>query len=312
MSDLASLSLWQKLWIYQAERFPVFKHGLLIAAFSSCGICLSTLLRHDLSWPKTSTFVVGFVVLFGLFLQLRIADEFKDAEVDARFRPTRPVPRGLIRLKTLLWVAIVMAAAQVAACLWLYPPLLGLLAIVWIYMALMSAEFFVPTWLKAHPVVYLLSHMLIMPLVDVWVSACDWLPATGAAPDGLGYFLVLSFLNGVVLEIGRKTLAPANEREGVETYSALWGLRPALLVWLTALLAAVGFALVLAGQIGTIWLVAAVSALVIILAGLLLVRLWQRPDERLTRALENLSGVWVLLCYLGLGFISLGVALWPK
>lgn len=312
MSDEATFNLAQRLWVYQAERFPVIKHGLLIAAFSSCGICLSTLLRHDPHWPDAKTFVVGFTVLFGLFLHLRIVDEFKDADVDARYRPARPVPRGLIRLDTLKWVAVATAAVQVAACLWLYPPLVLLLAVVWGYMALMSAEFFAPKWLKARPVLYLLSHMLIMPLVDIWVSACDWLPATGRPPQGLAWFLALSYCNGIVLEIGRKTWAPTMERPGVETYSALWGLRPALGVWTAALVAAIGFALALSGLIGSRAVMAVAGAVVAGLAGLLLVRLWRRPGEGLTKTLDAVSGVWVLICYVGLGAVSLGMALWAR
>jgi 4-hydroxybenzoate polyprenyltransferase len=310
MSSEAALSLARRLWIYQAERFPVFKHGLLIAAFSSCGICLSRLLRQALSWPSAQTFVVAFVVLFGLFLQLRIADEFKDAEVDARYRPQRPVPRGLLSLKVLLWVAIVTAVIQVVACVWLYPQLIGLLILVWAYMALMSAEFFVPEWLKKHPVVYLWSHMLIMPLIDIWVSACDWMPEGGGhLPGGLGYFLALSFLNGVVLEMGRKTYTPAQEREGVETYSALWGLRPALMVWAAALILAFGCSLALSLRIGS-WAGMALVGVVLLCSSAAIIFKWQRPDEGLPKLMENLSGVWVLFCYAGLGVGSLWWTLW--
>ena len=40
------------------------------------------------------------------FLQLRIADEFKDFAEDSRFRPYRPVPRGLVTLTELGWVGV--------------------------------------------------------------------------------------------------------------------------------------------------------------------------------------------------------------
>ena len=38
-------SLAARLWTYQAERFPVFQHGALIAAFGASAVCLSALLR---------------------------------------------------------------------------------------------------------------------------------------------------------------------------------------------------------------------------------------------------------------------------
>ena len=302
-------NLARRLWVYQAERFPVFKHAALIAAFSSCGICLSTLLRHDVQWPAPKAFVVAFVVVFGLFLQLRIADEHKDAEVDARYRPGRPVPRGLVSLQTLRNLALGVAVVQAAACLWLSPLLLGLLAIVWLYFALMSAEFFVPAWLKARPVVYLLSHMAIMPLIDIWVSACDWLPNGGRPPAGLGWFLGLSFFNGLVLEIGRKTWPPEMEQPGVDSYSRAWGVKPALGAWMAALGLALACSVVQASRFIVAPITAGLLVLVLAIAGFVISRFYRAPRRRDAAALENLSGVWVLLCYLGLGLVPLGLEL---
>ena len=70
------------------------------------------------SWPRgaaiggVSAGRLRDVLLF--FLQLRIADEFKDYEDDARYRPYRPVPRGLVSLRELAWVGVGAAAIQLA------------------------------------------------------------------------------------------------------------------------------------------------------------------------------------------------------
>jgi hypothetical protein len=111
-----------------------------------------------------------------------------------------------------------------AAWLW-HPPVLWLLALVWAWLLAMSFEFGVPEWLKARPVVYLLSHMAIMPLIDLLLTGLEWVPGGGAAP-GLGLFLALSFVNGCVLEIGRKLWAPENEIAGVDSYSRPLGAAP--------------------------------------------------------------------------------------
>src|SRR6266480_1250826 len=95
-------------WVYQRERFPVVAHGVLIAAFSSSAVSYSALLRGQR--PRMASIAVAFVTCFLFFLQLRIADEFKDFEEDSRWRPYRPVPRGLIRLEE-LGVVFGMAAA---------------------------------------------------------------------------------------------------------------------------------------------------------------------------------------------------------
>jgi 4-hydroxybenzoate polyprenyltransferase len=150
-------------WIYQKERFPIFANGLLIAAFSSCAVFYSSFLSGG-SPPNIGMFAVAFVTCFIFFLQLRIADEFKDAGEDAQFRPYRPVPRGLIKLRELGIIFVIGALIQLALALWFSPKLLWILLFGWIYLSLMSAEFFCRDWLKARPMTYLWTHMLIMPI----------------------------------------------------------------------------------------------------------------------------------------------------
>ena len=88
-------------WVYQRERFPVLAHGPLILAFSSSALSFSALLRGAREWPRPAALVAAFVTCLLFFLQLRIADEFKDFEEDSRWRPYRPVPRGLVTLREL-------------------------------------------------------------------------------------------------------------------------------------------------------------------------------------------------------------------
>ncbi|RYD27348.1 MAG: hypothetical protein EOP87_21300, partial [Verrucomicrobiaceae bacterium] len=201
-------------WIYQKERFPLAAHGPLIAAFSACAVSFSSLLRGS-EVPDWRMFVTAFGVCLLMFLQLRIADEFKDAGEDARWRPYRPVPRGLVTLGELRMLFILAALVQTGLVLMLDVRLMIVLAIAWSYLALMSVEFFCRDWLKKRPVIYLLTHMGIMPLVDFFGTACEWLPRGSPAPAGLGWFLAASFFNGIVIETGRKLRQPAGEEEGV-------------------------------------------------------------------------------------------------
>ena len=134
----------KRWWIYQKERFPLAAHAPLIAAFSACAVSFSSLLR-DSALPSAATYLVAFLVCLLMFLQLRIADEFKDAEDDARWRPYRAVPRGLVKLSELRVVFIGAALSQLVLALWLDPRLLWVLAIAWLYLGLMSVEFFAAT-----------------------------------------------------------------------------------------------------------------------------------------------------------------------
>ncbi|MBI4641982.1 MAG: UbiA family prenyltransferase [Candidatus Tectomicrobia bacterium] len=292
-------------WIYQRERFPVFAHGPLIAVFSLSAICFSLLLRGKVEFPTAQTVLVGFVSVFLFFLQLRIADEFKDYEDDARYRPYRPVPRGLISLRELGVVGFISALIQSGLALWLSRSLVPLLAIVWVYMVLMSKEFFVPRWLKAHPLVYMLSHMLIMPLIYLYTTACDWRVAQEMPPEGVAWFLGSGFFNGLVIEIGRKIRAPEDEEHGVETYSFLWSCRNAVMAWLGALFLTAISASVAASQIDFAMPVAWLVSILFMAAVVIAWRFLGFPGTERAKMIEQISGVWTLLLYLSLGVLPL-------
>src|SRR5262245_33134893 len=294
-----------KWWVYQRERFPLLGHGLPIAAFSFSAVCFSRLLRGGEDWPRWESAVVAFLTSFLFFLQLRIADEFKDFEEDSRYRPYRPVPRGLVTLRELAWVGVGTAVLQLALALWLSPSLALLLAGVWVYLVLMSKEFFAAAWLKRKAVIYMLSHMVIVPLVDFYATACDWWPAQGHPPAGLFWFVVVSYFNGLVIEIGRKIRAPADEEEGVTTYSFAWGRRRAVCVWLAVMattavcavcaMAVIDFALPVAVGLGIMLAVAVIVA----------VRFLRAPVPQSGKHIEVVAGLWTIGLYLSIGVIPL-------
>ncbi len=289
-------------WVtYQRERFPLAAHGPLIAAFSFSAVCYSSLARGDVQIPEPEVALVAFASALVFFLQLRIADEFKDFEEDSRFRPYRPVPRGLVSLRELGMLGAGCAALQLVLALWLAPFLALILLVVWVYLALMSHEFFVRDWLKAHPVVYMWSHMLIMPLIDFYATACDWVTAGTGLPWGLFWFLCVSFANGIVIEIGRKLRAPADEEEGVETYSVLWGPRRAALVWLGAVCATAVLAAAAAARVDFLVPVAVLLAILIAAATFVVRGFIRAPVAGAGKRIELVSGVWTLLMYLSLG-----------
>lgn len=288
----------RKWWTYQAERFPVFGHGPLVAAFSASALAYSAALTGNWSIAPRS-FAVAFVVCFLFFLQLRIADEFKDIEEDKKFRPYRAVPRGLVTLRELGVVFVLAAAIQLALAWWRHPPLVIVLIVAWVYLALMSVEFFARKWLKARPITYMWTHMFIMPLVDLFATACQWMPTGGHPGRGLLWFLAASYANGLVIEIGRKIRRPEDEESGVETYSVLWGRKHALLAWWGCALAVVVFATVAATSIGF-----AVPIAIILGIGWLVLILSSAPmlQARIGgKRLELLSALWTLLLYISLG-----------
>ena len=288
-------------WQYQHERFPIFRHGFLIAAVCFGALVYSLRARSHFELPDGYPLLVAFVSTFIFFLQLRIADEFKDYDDDLAYRSYRPVQRGLVRLSELRRIGFAGAGIQIVLALWISPHLLLPLFLVWAYMLLMTKEFFGHKWLKRRPVIYLLSHMLIMPLIYFYITACDWQTADEAISNDLVWLLGMGFFNGIVIEIGRKIRSPEDEEHGVETYSALWGPARATLLWIGALLATMLFALIAAHKIHFTTPMAGLLMVSILGALTGAARFLYHPVRGRGKLIEHISGIWTLMLHIGMG-----------
>ena len=293
--------------VYARERFPLAQNGVLIAAFSASAIPFSALARGAGHLPAWHLVAAGFASSFLMFALLRIADEFKDADDDARWRPYRPVPRGLVTLRGLAVAGAICMGLQLAIALAVDVRLVPGLLLVWAWFGLMSKEFFARDWLRAHPVAYIASHMAIVPLIDWYVSSFDWLVAGVTAPRALGWFLAVTLLNGLVVEVGRKMRAPQDEEHGVETYTAMWGRSGATAVWLGAIACNVALATIAAAHVGfariDVWVFGALA----LAAGASGIAFLNATGAGSGRRIEAMTGIWTVGSYVFLGIVPLGV-----
>jgi len=294
-------------WIYQKERFPILAHGPLVIVFCLAVLLFSALQGDNSTLPSFAQITGAVFSTLIMFFQLRVADEFKDFEIDSRYRPHRPVPRGLVSLSDLARLAYVGAAIQFVIAISIDVGLVPILFCLWLYAGLMTKEFFVAEWLQRHASIYLVSHMLIMPLIAFYVSAFVWLCDCSAIPAGLGWLLALAFSCGLVLELGRKINTAEKERTGVESYSALWGTSIAITLWALSVIAAVvtySFAAsFISASVSHLHLAAAVFLL-----GMIAVVLFPRKKRIVVNGkniIEPSSGLIALVLYLGLGPLQL-------
>ncbi|MDH3319387.1 MAG: UbiA family prenyltransferase [Betaproteobacteria bacterium] len=223
----------KRLWIYQRERFPLATMSALALLLGAAATMFSALLRGAAA-PSALAVVAAAGSALLVFAQMRIFDEFKDFEDDARFRPYRAVPRGLVTLGELRWVLAVAAAGQIAIALAVDARLLWLLAALWGYHLLMAAEFFARAWLRSRHFAYLASHVPFGALIALYATAFEWLPRAAEPHPALLLLGAAALFDTVMLEIGRKIRAPRDEEVGVATYSAVWGRRRAAAAWMAA------------------------------------------------------------------------------
>ena len=174
-------SFLHRFYLYQKERFPFLGHGLLVASFSFSAISYSRICRGAEGFVSSKTFLTGIFITITLFLLVRIFDECKDAEDDAKYRSELPVPRGLVSLRELALIAIIIVILQVSVNLFFFPKMLIIYLAVIAYLLLMGKEFFVSRWLKKHQFWYVTSHMFIIPLINMYASGLDW-KVEGAHP----------------------------------------------------------------------------------------------------------------------------------
>jgi 4-hydroxybenzoate polyprenyltransferase len=283
---------------YFRERFPPLQYAVALAVFSFAMSAYTRGLSGQRGFPDLYPLFVGFAVTFLLFLQLRILDEFKDYEEDARYRPYRPVPRGLVSLHSLGRLWFIAAGIQLALSASLGPELIALLALILAYSGLMGVEFFVRTWLKRHAAVYMASHMLIVPMIAVYVAACT---DSTIALRRLAPYLAFAYFNYCVFELGRKIRSPGDEQTGVETYSALWGPSRAASAWLGAMGCAALAGLLAAQRVGAVGPFAATAVTLGIASTVGAIWFLSHIGRAKGRIFESFSAIWFLGIQLAFG-----------
>ncbi|MEO9531776.1 MAG: UbiA family prenyltransferase [Crocinitomicaceae bacterium] len=301
----ANLPYLKRLWIYQKERFPLLVNLIAVSTFTFSAISYSRICRGEDGFVGWDTYLIGCFATFTLFLLVRIFDEFKDKEDDAKYRSYLPVPRGVVKLKELRNIGIVVGVIQIAVIAYFQLPMLYLYVIVIAYLCLMGVEFFVGDWLKKRHLLYITSHMFIIPLLDIYSSGLDWL-LEGESPHwGLAFFFAVSYLNGLQGEFGRKLKAPKDEEEGVISYTGLWGVKKAIVIWALVLLLTLviaTFAAYYAGYGLVTFSVLISLAVVCLIPGILFAK---KPNKKMAKAVEAVSGIWIVGMYLSLGGIPM-------
>jgi hypothetical protein len=296
-----SAPFWRRLMIYQKERFPILGHGLLVATFSFSAVSYSRICRGASGFISPGAFLTGIFTTVSLFFLVRIFDEFKDADDDAKYRKELAVPRGLVSFYELKVLAIVMIILQIALNLIIIPTMLVIYFAIMAYLFLMAKEFFMPVWLKKHPFWYVTSHMFIIPFIDVYASGLDWLLAEVRAPIGLLFFFGVSYMNGIVLEVGRKIRAPEKESPGVDTYTSMLGVKPAITLWLGILTLTLLLSMIASYFAGYDIVIQSVLCLLYVLCSIPALLFLKNPTEKSSKKIEYSAAIWTIGMYLSLG-----------
>ena len=327
--------------IYLNERFPLGKNSFFVLIFTLSSyiytellynskiikpILLKEISRASLLWDKEIDKVPIiwykllplFIIIFMFFFQLRITDEFKDYEEDLKYRSYRPVQRGVISLKTLRKIGIATVIVQIILAHIINPKLIYFMLLVWVYMFLMTKEFFIKNWLTEKILIYALSHVVIMIFITlVIVKGTGYILQDHFSETlylllekyeknifiGLIPLFALNYLNGIVLEIGRKTRRADEEEHGVQTYSKLWGRKKAVII--LSLLFVIEYFFVILGLAHTYekyFLFNGLTLLVILIVSIYFMVKFLKKDLS-GKIVETVSGLWIIFSSMSLGLL---------
>lgn len=206
-------------WItFFRERFP-----LPVLFLISFGIALAGLSYGSRPLQPIQILLAG-AITFLFFSTLRLMDEIKDYEKDKIVHPTRPLPRGLIELSEfkrvmLMSVALMFVFAALVAVVGNVKSA-GFFAFSIIYLWLMYKEFYVGQALQKAPIVYAITHQIVLlPLMAASVFLST--PETTCL-DGLLKPALMVMGGFFTYEICRK-LDP-NAHPMLQTYRHVYGL----------------------------------------------------------------------------------------
>ncbi|MCC2548862.1 UbiA family prenyltransferase [Hymenobacter sp. BT175] len=221
------------LGAYLRERFPPVNMGLFAILFLT--VFAVAHFAHGearplarLGWREA----LGTVAAISFFFRLRVFDELKDFAIDSQFHPHRVLQSGRVTLGQLQVLAGAGALVELGWSMLMGWPAVAGWAGALLYSWLMRHEFYVPAFLTPRLVLYAVSHLLIMPLIILWI----WLAYQPLGSPLLLLLMLLSLLGGFAFELARKIHVPEAERAGWPSYSSVMGFRRAILVILLVLL----------------------------------------------------------------------------
>jgi len=212
----------KRLSAFMVERFPPFQpFGVfpLYLAVVESGKALTgmppRLLLQDF---------LGFAAFVALFLMLRVIDDHIDFDHDSAHYPERVLQRDLVTLRHLAVIGGVCFVVQLVVSLFVDHGFgkvtrwwVVLVAVIALHSWITSRVRPIHAWLYERRVIYALTFLPTVALIALWIAQ---LGAGGRPLPGTTAWLVGFYaLSAEVVEVGRKSRTPEDERPTVVDYT---------------------------------------------------------------------------------------------
>ena len=212
----------KRLHIYFKEMYPIIPR-LVLGWIIFGEIYFIVLLNNGVTQFRIGIQeVIGGFTVFSFLLWLRIADDFKDYELDCRLFAHRPLPSGRVKKKDLAIFVSILIGVTVALNV-LFMNNFWFFLFLYVYGTLMSLWFFHRKKIQKSLPLALVTHNPVQMIMNVYIISFTCIKY------GLGAFTLTNFLAAwtlyfpaLIWEVSRKIRAPRDETEYV-TYSKLFG-----------------------------------------------------------------------------------------
>ena len=167
--------------------------------------------------------ICGFTV-FSFLCWLRIADDFKDYELDCRLFAYRPLPSGRVTKRDLkIFISILIALTLLINLIFM--PNFIFCLFLYTYGSLMAVWFFQKYKIQKSLVKALVTHNPVQLILNLYIISFTLIKYNGiinVKPLYIGCALFTLYFPAFIWELSRKLRAPKDETEYV-TYSKLFG-----------------------------------------------------------------------------------------
>lgn len=226
----------KRLNIYFKEMYPIIPR-LFLGALVFLEIHFIVLLNHGVTEFHfgIQEVICGFTI-FSFLCWLRIADDFKDYQLDCRLFASRPLPSGRVKKKDLaVFVSLLIAFTLIINFIFLNNFIFCF--ILYTYGSLMAVWFFQKHKIQNSLPKALLTHNPVQLIMNIYVISFTVIKYHITAIDLTNILAAFTlYFPALIWEVSRKIRAPEDETEYV-TYSKLFGYKRAtnfvfLITWI--------------------------------------------------------------------------------
>lgn len=217
----------KRLNIYFKEMYPIIPRIMLglIIFFEIYFIILLNSGITDFT-IGIQEFIGGFTI-FSFLLTLRIADDFKDYELDCKLFHERPLPSGRVTKKDLrIFLSILIFITFILNLLFMNNPLF--FVVLYVYGGLMSIWFFQKQKIQKNLLLALITHNPVQMIMNIYIISFTTIKYDLPLFTFVNLLVAFTlYFPALIWEVSRKIRAPKDETEYI-TYSSIFGYKKAV------------------------------------------------------------------------------------